>query len=149
AQGELFGARDRPAQDAVVGGAQTVGTVSDALWEALRGAYEYLGFDVVGDGVFAQLVLARLIEPASELATIGILEELGVDAPHRNTISACLKRINAEGYRDQIAQRCFAHATSSGDVSLILYDVTTLYFEADDEDALRKVGYSKERRVDP
>src|SRR5699024_908819 len=44
---------------------------------------------------------------------------------------------------------CFAHATSSGDVSLILYDVTTLYFEADDEDALRKVGYSKERRVDP
>jgi transposase len=27
--------------------------------------------------------------------------------------------------------------------------VTTLYFEAEHEDALRKVGYSKERRVDP
>jgi len=34
-------------------------------------------------------------------------------------------------------------------VSLCLYDVTTLYFEAEHEDALRKVGYSKERRVDP
>ena len=31
----------------------------------------------------------------------------------------------------------------------ILYDVTTLYFEAEKEDGLRKVGYSKERRVDP
>ena len=27
--------------------------------------------------------------------------------------------------------------------------VTTLYFEAEREDDLRKVGYSKERRVDP
>ena len=31
----------------------------------------------------------------------------------------------------------------------MLYDVTTLYFEAENEDDLRKVGYSKERRVDP
>lgn len=31
----------------------------------------------------------------------------------------------------------------------LLYDVTTLYFEAEKEDGLRKVGYSKERRVDP
>ena len=34
-------------------------------------------------------------------------------------------------------------------MSLLLYDVTTLYFEAENEDDLRKVGYSKERRVDP
>jgi len=32
---------------------------------------------------------------------------------------------------------------------LVLYDVTTLYFEAEKEDGLRKVGFSKERRVDP
>jgi transposase len=36
-----------------------------------------------------------------------------------------------------------------GDVSLVLCDVTTLYFEAENEDGLRKAGYSKERRVDP
>ena len=36
-----------------------------------------------------------------------------------------------------------------GRLSLLLYDVTTLYFEAENEDDLRKVGYSKERRVDP
>jgi hypothetical protein len=34
-------------------------------------------------------------------------------------------------------------------VSLLLYDVTTLYFEAESEEALRKAGDSKERRIDP
>src|SRR5664279_2262272 len=71
-----------------------------------------------------------------------------------------LKRVAAPGassgvssggltYRDQVARRCFEHARSHGDVSLVLYDVTTLYFEAEKEDDLRKVGFSKERRVDP
>ena len=48
-----------------------------------------------------------------------------------------------------IAEKCFAHAADRGGLSLLLYDVTTLYFEAENEDDLRKVGYSKERRVDP
>lgn len=34
-------------------------------------------------------------------------------------------------------------------MSLLLYDVTTLYFEAENEDDLRTIGYSKERRMDP
>ncbi len=34
-------------------------------------------------------------------------------------------------------------------MSLVLYDVTTLHFEVENEDKLRKVGMSKERRVDP
>ncbi|WP_158170027.1 IS1634 family transposase, partial [Mycolicibacterium smegmatis] len=53
------------------------------------------------------------------------------------------------GHRDVIAEKCFAYATDCGGLSLILYDVTTLYFAAESEDSLRKVGYSKERRVDP
>ncbi len=60
-----------------------------------------------------------------------------------------LVRAQEGGYRDRVATACFEHAASSGDVSLVLYDVTTLYFEAEKEDDLRKVGYSKERRVNP
>jgi hypothetical protein len=60
-----------------------------------------------------------------------------------------LTRAHQGTYRDKVAALCFQHATNSGDVSLVLYDVTTLYFEAEKEDELRKVGYSKERRVDP
>ena len=44
----------------------------------------------------------------------------------------------------------FEHVTNTGGgLALCLYVVTTLYFEAEKEDDLRKVGYSKERRVDP
>lgn len=60
-----------------------------------------------------------------------------------------LTRAKTSDYRAVIASYCFHHAATAGDVSLCLYDVTTLYFEAEKEDSLRKVGYSKERRVDP
>lgn len=40
-------------------------------------------------------------------------------------------------------------SATAGLASLVMYDVTTLHFEAKDEDKLRKVGMSKERRVDP
>jgi hypothetical protein len=38
---------------------------------------------------------------------------------------------------------CFTPALASGDVSLVLNDITTWYFEAGREDDLRKVGYAK------
>jgi len=63
----------------------------------------------------------------------------------RRTLARCVGR----GYRDTIAASCFSHALAADDVSLVLFDVTTLYFGAEKEDDLRKVGYSKERRVDP
>src|SRR5699024_12073737 len=53
-----------------------------------------------------------------------------------------LRAVIEEDYRDQIAALCYRHAQASGDISLVLYDVTTLYFEAEDEDDLRKVGFS-------
>src|SRR5699024_5430770 len=52
-------------------------------------------------------------------------------------------------YRGRIAHACFDHSVATTGMSLLLYDVTTLYFEAEQEDDYRKVGYSKERRVDP
>ena len=43
----------------------------------------------------------------------------------------------------------FDHVTDAGGGWRCVYDVTALYFEAEREDELRKVGYSKVRRVDP
>jgi len=90
-----------------------------------------------------------VVEPTSKADSLRVLDELGVEHVSLRTMFRTLKRAGAGGYRDQVAAACFGHATSSGDLSLCLYDVTTLYFEAEHEDALRKVGYSKERRVDP
>lgn len=122
---------------------------SRLLLEVLHAAWDRLGFEVVEDEAFFQLVAARLISPTSMLDSARVLAEVGIDPVHRSTMKRCLARIQQSRYRDQIATKCFEHAATSGDISLVLYDVTTLYFEAEKEDGLRKVGYSKERRVDP
>lgn len=119
------------------------------LYDALSGIYASLGFDAVGDEVFRDLVIARVVEPTSLLDVDRVLAELGRTSASLSTRKRTLRRARGGGYRDQIAAACFAHARTAGDVSLVLYDVTTLYFEADKEDDLRRVGYSKERRVDP
>ena len=127
------------------------GKRSQLLVDVIRGSWERLGFDTIDDEAFFQLVLARLVEPTSKLDSVRVIEELGLVAAHRNTFTKALRRCADKDYRDQIAQACFQHvwAERGGDVSLLLYDVTTLYFETDTEDDLRKVGFSKERRVDP
>ena len=131
------------------GGAVVTGSASEVLWDVLGDAYRRLGFDAVDDEAFRVLVLARIIEPTSKMATVGVLEEIGVPAPHRNTFTAALRRCVAQDYRVALADACARHSARTGAASLVLYDVTTLHFEAENEDALRKVGMSKERRVDP
>lgn len=132
-----------------VAGPRVLGTCSRLLFEALAGVFSDLGFGVIGDEVFRDLVIARIVEPTSILDAPRVLRDLGQRPVSTKTMRRTLLRSQQHGYRDQIADVCFAHAVTGGDVSLCLYDVTTLYFEADDEDELRKVGYSKERRVDP
>ena len=128
---------------------RVVGTDSRVLFDALAGVYTSLGFDALGDEVFRDLVIARVVEPTSLLDSGRVLTDLGRVPASYATMKRTLGRAGAGKYRDQVASLCFTNVTTSGDVSLVLYDVTTLYFEAEEEDALRKVGYSKERRVDP
>lgn len=122
---------------------------SALLWQVLTEAYARLGFDAIGDEAFAQLVLARIIEPTSKADSVRVLNEIGVVSASLRTMFRSLQRATERDYRAQIATACFSNAMTDGDVSLVLYDVTTLYFEAEKEDEFRKVGYSKERRVDP
>lgn len=131
------------------GAGRVVGTASRVLFDALGAVFGDLGFDAVGDQVFADLVVARIVEPTSLADTARVLADLGCEVPSYSTMARTLRRAQARGYRDQVAAACFAHSLACKDVSLVLYDVTTLYFEAEKEDGLRKVGYSKERRVDP
>lgn len=87
--------------------AQLRRSYSGLLWYVLNGVYDTLGFNAVDDPVFRQLVLARLIEPASKLDTIRILDGLGLDAPSNTSIHRCLKRIVDNRYRDAVSGMCF------------------------------------------
>jgi hypothetical protein len=120
------------------------------LWGALACAYEVLGFDAATDEdeVFRALVLARIIEPTSKLDSLRVLEEAGIDPPSYPTLKRRLPVFATEAWRQALAAACAAHA-GPGPASLVLYDVSTLYFETDTPDGFREPGFSKERRLDP
>ena len=50
------------------------GSASEVFWNVLIDAYRRLGFDAVADEAFRGLVLARIVEPTSKLAAVGVLE---------------------------------------------------------------------------
>lgn len=144
-EGQLkFDLRDDPASIDIVMEA----AYSQTLWDALSYVYDSLGFDALDDEVFKQLVLARIIEPTSKLDTIRVLENLGLSAPSNTAIHNTLARVIAGDYRDASSRICMSNADADT-LSLLLYDVTTLYFEIQKEDDYRIQGLSKERRLEP
>lgn len=120
------------------------------LWDALSCAYDALGFDVAADGdeVFRGLVLARVIEPTSKFDSLRVLDEVGIVPPSYATTKRRLPVYAEDAWRERLAALCAAH-TRLGPASLVLYDVSTLYFETDTGDGFREPGFSKERRLEP
>jgi hypothetical protein len=120
------------------------------LWDALCRAYDAVGLGnaASADQVFRDLVLARIIEPTSKLDSRRVLEEAGVAAASYATLERSLPKYATDDFRRRLAAACAAHA-GLGPASLVLYDVTTLYFETDQPDGFRESGYSKERRLEP
>lgn len=120
------------------------------LVDALERAYRVLGLEQAagGDEVFGLLVLARIIEPVSKLDSLRVLEEAGVAAPSYRTVTRRLPAYAQEAFRQKLSAACAAHARL-GRASLVLYDVSTLYFETDKGDGFREPGFSKERRLEP
>lgn len=120
------------------------------LWDSLDRAYDVCGFDAAtgGDEVFRVLVLARVIEPTSKLDSLRVLGEVGIAPPSYATVKRRLPLFAKESWRQQLAKACAARA-GLGPASLVLYDVSTLYFETDAGDGFREPGFSKERRLEP
>jgi transposase len=107
--------------------------------------YDYIGFNAIEDEFFRNLVIARLAFPLSKLKTIDYLyryqgTSLNIDAVYR-----FLDKLN-DKLKPQAEQIAFAHTLRvlNNNISVVFYDMTTLYFEASDEDDLRKTGFSKD-----
>lgn len=123
-------------------------SASTLLFKVLSQQYEYLGFDILKDLDFVHLCLARMVEPTSKLDSLRVLADLGISGLTKDRLYRCLSRIVVRDYRNLIQNICLK-ATTFQSLSLVLYDVTTLYFETQKEDDYRKPGLSKERRLEP
>jgi hypothetical protein len=120
------------------------------LLDALNHAYRVLGFEDAagGDAVFRDLVLARIIEPVSKADSARVLEEAGVAPASYPTACRRLRVYAEDSWRQRLSAACARHA-GLGPASLVLYDVSTLYFETGAGDGFRESGFSKERRLEP
>lgn len=144
--GEVNGlVRDLP----VPGQIQATGSVSRVLWEVLDNAYHRIGFDVLGDEAFKQLVLARIVEPGSKSDTARVVSGLGIESLSIRTFHRCLQRIIDRDYQDTVCRAAFDYATSEHKLGLALFDTTTLHFATDKTDELKTMGRSKEGRYGP
>ena len=107
--------------------------------------YDHIGFDGIADEMFRHLVISRLAFPLSKLKTVEYLYRyqgvsLDIDAVYR-----FLDKLNSK-LKAQVEQIAYHHTQriSGGSIGIVFYDMTTLYFEASDEDDLRKTGFSKD-----
>jgi hypothetical protein len=125
-----------------------VASKSSHLWEARCRAYQVLGFDTAagGDEVLRDLVLARIIEPTSKADSLRVLSETGIEPVDYRTVIRRLPIIAKPAVRQALSAACAARA-GLGPASLVLYAVSTLYFETDAGDGFREAGFSNYAEV--
>ena len=107
--------------------------------------YDHIGFNTINEELFRHLVISRLAFPLSKLKTIEYLYRfqgvmMDIDAVYR-----FLDKLNNK-LKEKVEQIAFVHTKKilNNAISVVFYDMTTLYFEASDEDDLRKTGFSKD-----
>lgn len=107
--------------------------------------YSEIGFDQVKSDLLRQLVLVRLSHPASKLKTTQYLQRYFSISINEDKIYRYLDKLYKD-HKEQLQQISFNHTRKilGGAMSVVFYDVTTIYFQIDDEDEIRKRGFSKE-----
>jgi len=107
--------------------------------------FNEIGFNTIKDELFRHLVITRLVYPVSKLKTIDYLYKYKNIYVEKDKIYRYLDKLNNK-HKKQLQQISYHHTLSilNNNISVIFYDVTTLYFEIEDEDDLRRTGFSKE-----
>ena len=124
-------------------GIQSIDVVGPEL--LLGSIFDQIGFNAISEVVFRQLVITRLCYPVSKLKTIDYLEKYNSISLDIDNVYRYLDKLyNTQ--KEQVQQISYAHTLKilNNRISIVFYDVTTLYFEAQQEDELRKTGFSKD-----
>jgi transposase len=107
--------------------------------------FDEIGFNKITDDLFRLLVLSRLCFPVSKLKTTDYLSKHHFFDIDVHAVYRYLDKLHAT-QKEQVQQISYWHTLKvlNDEISVVFYDVTTLYFEAEQEDELRKTGFSKD-----
>lgn len=123
---------------------QYIGATHALAYEVLRKAAQRCGLDALGDDLLLDLAIMRLVEPGSKLRAIERLKEFfGRQYAERTVYRALRRMVEHKDPLERIAVG-FARDRLRASLNMVLYDVTTLYFESFRPDGLRTPGFSKD-----
>jgi transposase len=107
--------------------------------------YKDIGFNKIDSSLLQYLIIARISNPASKLKTTEYLRRYCDINVSEDKIYRYLDKLYKE-QKELIQQISYNHTLKilEGKISVVFYDVTTLYFQIDDEDEIRKRGFSKD-----
>lgn len=106
--------------------------------------FDYIGFSKIPEDLFRDIVLARLVYPVSKLRTTEYLLSHKKQTVDVVNIYRFLDRFHKR-YKAMVEEIAYSHTKRVlKKVAIVFYDMTTLYFESEKEDELRRVGYSKD-----
>lgn len=148
---DLFGEERKACEDELRTAEQVLSCISNILLNGsdliLDRIFDRVGFNRIEDAVFRKLVKARLSCPASKAATVEYLKNHFDEDVDLSGIYRYLDKLS-DRQHDIVQDISVRHTTriQGGSIGVMFYDVTTLYFEADCEDDLRRTGFSKEGR---
>jgi transposase len=125
---------------------ECVGFYYRFYYDIIQGLITELGIDNLTSSLFKDLITVRILEPASKLRSIELIDTyFGIKHRRQNYYREAPKW---NSLKDQTIAKVndFAKKEYGFDYSLLFYDVTTLYFETFDDDNLRKTGFSKDSK---
>ena len=109
--------------------------------------FDEIGFNKIKDDLFRQLVISRLSHPVSKLKTTDYLFKYKGEVIDVERIYRYMDKLyNTQ--KELVQDISYAHSVKvlNQRIQIVFYDVTTLYFEIETPDELRKTGFSKEGR---
>lgn len=116
------------------------------IYEVLARLLDRFEFTTVGNALLHDLVIMRIIHPASKLQSMELLKEYFGINHRRQTFYESLPKLLTLKDRVEVLTIKLSKAELAFDFSLVFYDVTTLYFESFSSDELRKNGFSKDNK---
>lgn len=108
--------------------------------------YHLLGFHQLNDSCFKDLIIARILHPGSKASTRDWLEDNLSHYYSLTDLYRGMQKAQVNNYQEKLEKYIFDFVTKNLNIgiSILFFDVTTLYYESSKGDDFRTGGMSKD-----
>ena len=114
----------------------------------LNPIYDSIGFNRIPDEVLRHLVISRICQPQSKMATVDYLRSHFAEDYSLDKIYYYMDKLHSS--QQELVQQISVEHTRrilGGNIGIVFYDCTTIYFESFIHDKLCEPGYSKDGKT--